>query len=152
MLNIPFQINESSFFWLVGVKMLTVLLSTSKLIITGGFSTQSSSTKSPVSYPLANKHFAIENGPVEIVVIFPLIAWWFSMIFHSYWDSLPVSFPVRVIPVIRLSSYLQSCNSWRPRHTWRIWRRWEQPMIRELVMDIDYVHLCTSTYIYRLQT
>ena len=27
-------------------------------------------------YPLVNLQKAIENGPVEIVVIFPLIAWW----------------------------------------------------------------------------
>ena len=30
-------------------------------------------------YPLVNIQKAIENGPVEIVDIFPLIAWWFSM-------------------------------------------------------------------------
>ena len=37
-------------------------------------------------YPLVNKQFAIENGPLEIVDLPIFIAWWFSIVF---WDCLP---------------------------------------------------------------
>ena len=43
-------------------------------------SQESPGRKNLAMYPLVNKQFAIENGPVEIVD-FPLIAWWFSIVF-----------------------------------------------------------------------
>ena len=50
-------------------------------------------------YPLVNCPIAIENGPVEIVVIFPFIAWW--ILNHSYvtvhqrvWPFI-VDFPIQ---------------------------------------------------------
>ena len=98
-------------FWLWMVMLLEIVEERSGSIITTsccnvkwlslGYHSMKNGQRCPIQfcqdvYPLVNKQFAIENGPVEIVdlMIYPFIAWW---IFPSFFLCLPEGNDVTLI-------------------------------------------------------